>query len=276
MKKLIAVLLSFMLIFTAVVSAAEEKEAGGKNPDPYTEESGKESEEADQSFMIPVGVGIIYSVVISKDRVSVIFSPIKSKAASLGLQFLDSLAGVEEIRLSFKNGQSVVLPAAAEIKSYDVGTFIALNLSLNAVRAVSDLVKIKSDPDRVAFVHHDGTEQEMSFDELNQAFSSAFGGIVDLSAQAGEAVSVFLNNLRNGVVILMSDSSASVKKALAEAEQWISKTVSSAGQSAAELKDSAEAAWENAREKAGEWMENAADSLKTLWNSLRKRFTPEK
>ena len=265
LKRLISVLLVLILVFTVPISVAEDGKAEGELSEGYAEET----KEADRSFTIPVGVGIIYSVIVYKDGVSVVFTPIRNKAAAVGLKTLDFLADVEEIKLYFKDGQSVVFPATVEIKSYDVGTFVALNLSLKTVAAISDLSSVKSVPERVAFVHGDRTEQEMSLDELNQALSDAYGRTVDIANQAGKAVTLFLKKLSDGVRILAADAFESLGKILTDAGQWLSDTASSAGRSINELKDKAGEAFGNALESTGELMENAADTFMDLWSDAR-------
>ena len=123
MKKLLSVLLAFILVFTVSVSVAEEQKAEEQLPDEHTEET----KETERSYTVPVGVGIVYSVIIYQDSISIVFTPVRNKPAELWLKTLDFLTDVKEIKLNYKDGQSVVFPATVEIKSYDVGTFVSLN-----------------------------------------------------------------------------------------------------------------------------------------------------
>ena len=265
MKKLLSVLLALVLVFTLPVSVAEEQKAEDQLPDEHTEET----KETDRSFTIPVGVGIVYSVIIYKDSISVVFSPVRNKTAEIGLKTLDFIADVQEIKLYYKDGQSLVFPATFEIKSYDVGIFVSLNLSLKTITALSDLFAAESVPDRVAFVRKDGTERVMSLKELNQALSDAFDSMVDIAARAGKAIAVFLKNLAQGVWFYAEEASASAGKALAEAGRWISESASSVGQSVNKLKDKAEEAMGNTLEKIGGHLKDAYESVKDIWYGLR-------
>ena len=265
MKKLLSVLLAFILVFTISASVAEAPKTEKALPDEHTEET----KETDRSFTIPVGVGIVYSVIIYKDSISIVFTPVRNKPAELGLKTLDFLTDVKEIKLSYKDGQSVVFPAAVEIKSYDVGTFVSLNLSLKTVRAVSDLFATESDPDKIAFVRSDGTEREMSLVELNQALSEAFDSAADLAARTGKAIAVFLKNLSQGIWIYAEETSASVGKALAEAGRWISESASSVSQSVNKLKGKAGEALDKTAGSLRDHLESAAETVKDIWSGLR-------
>jgi len=265
MKKLLSVLLAFILVFTISASVAEGQKAEEQLPDGHPEET----KEADRSYTIPVGVGIVYSVIIYKDSISVVFSPVRNKAAEIGLKALDTLADVKEIKLYYQDGQAVAFPVSVEIKSYDVGTFVSLNLSLDTVKAASDLFAAESGPDRVAFVRGDGTERVMSLTELNQTLSDAFNSTVDIAARTGKAIGVFLKNLAQGVWFYAEKTSASAGKALAEAGRWISESASSVGQSMNKLKDKAGEAVGNTLEKIGGHLKDAYESVKDIWNGLR-------
>ena len=198
-----------------------------------------------------------------------VFTPVRNKPAELWLKTLNFLTDVKEIRLNYKDGQSVVFPATVEIKSYDVGTFVSLNLSLKTVRAVSDLFATESDPDKITFVRSDGTEREMSLAELNQALSNAFDSAVDIAARTGKAIIVFLKNLSRGIWIYAEETSASVGKALAEAGRWISESASSVSQSVNKLKDKAGEALGNTMGNIRDHLESAAETVKDIWNGLR-------
>ena len=63
MKKLLSVLLAFILVFTVSASVAEAQRPEETLPDEHTEET----KETDRSFTITVGVGFVYSVIIYKD-----------------------------------------------------------------------------------------------------------------------------------------------------------------------------------------------------------------
>ena len=265
MKKLLSVLLAFILVFTISASVAEGQKAEEQLPDGHPEET----KEADRSYTIPVGVGIVYSVIIYKDSISVVFSPVRNKTAEVALKALDFIADVQEIKLYYKDGQPVAFPATVEIKSYDVGTFICLNLSLDTVKALSDLFGTESGPDRIAFVSKDGTERVMSLSELNKALGDAFDSAVDIAARAGKAIGVFLKNLSQGVWFYAEKTSASAGKALAEAGRWISESASSVAQSVNKLKDKAGEAVGNTLEKIGGYMKDAYESVKDIWNGLR-------
>ncbi len=264
MRKIISVLLTIVLVFMMSASMADEKKKDEELLDEYVEEM----EETDSSFTVPVGVGIIYSVIIYKDGVSVVFSPIKSKKASLGLKALDFITDVNEIKLHYKNGQFAVLPATVEIKSYDVGTFITLNMSSKTMTAISDLSSIKSELDKVAFVHGDKSEQEMSVEELNQALSGVFGGAIDIANQSITAITTFWNNLSGGIGVLAANTYSSVEKALVSAGDWIADSASSLGNTVTDLADKAGEALGNAAEDAGEFLENAGDAVSDFWNGL--------
>ena len=264
MKKLLSVLLAFILLFTISISAAEDPKAEEELPDGFVEAIA----ETDRSYTVPVGFGIFYSVIIFRNGVSVVFSPIRNRAALIGIKTIDHLTDVKEIRVHFKNDQTAVLPAVIEMKSYDVGTFFSLNLTVKTVTAAFKLFSMKSAPDKVIFVHSDGTENEMSIGDLDQALSDLFGSTVDVANRAGKAVETFLNNLKNGVRIFVSESSDSVGKALKDAGHWISESVSSAGEKAKELKDKAKESIGNAVESTGEVMQNAAETFKEFWNGL--------
>ena len=264
MKKIISVLLTIVLVFVMSASMADEKKKDEELLDEYVEEM----EETDSSFTVPVGVGIIYSVIIYRDGVSVVFSPLKSKKAALGLKALDFITDVNEIKLYYKNGQSAVLPATVEIKSYDVGTFITLNMSSKTMTAISDLSSIKSELDKVAFVHGDKSEQEMSVEELNQALSGVFGGAIDIANQSITAITTFWNNLSGGIGVLAANTYSSVEKALVSAGDWIADSASSLGNTVTDLADKAGEALGNAAEDAGEYLENAGDAVSDLWNGL--------
>ena len=56
MKKLLSVLLAFILVFTVSASVAEAQRPEETLPDEHTEGTN----ETDRSFTIPVGVGIVY------------------------------------------------------------------------------------------------------------------------------------------------------------------------------------------------------------------------
>lgn len=265
MKKLLSVLLAFVLIFTVSASVGEEKKPEKILPDSQSEEK----EETNRSFTIPVGVGIIYSVILDQDSVSVVFSPIRNKAAALGLKSLDFLADVKEIKCSYMDGRSVVIPAGIEIKSYDVGTFICLNLSFKTVTAIPELFASESGLDKVAFVLSDGTEREMSISELNQALSSAFGTVVDIAAQAKKAIVVFLKNLSNKVWWFAEKTSSSVRQPLADAWRWISDSAASAGQSLSKLKGKVREAIGSALENSRSFLKDTAEKVEDFWNGLR-------
>ena len=256
MKKLLSVLLAFILVFTVSASVAEAHKPEETLPDEHTEGTN----ETDRSFTIPVGVGIVYSAIIYKDSISIVFTPVRNKPAELWLKTLNFLTDVKEIRLNYKDGQSVVFPATVEIKSYDVGTFVSLNLSLKTVRAVSDLFATESDPDKITFVRSDGTERELS---------NAFDSAVDIAARTGKAIIVFLKNLSRGIWIYAEETSASVGKALAEAGRWISESASSVSQSVNKLKDKAGEALGNTMGNIRDHLESAAETVKDIWNGLR-------
>lgn len=265
MKKLLSVLLAFILVFTVSVSVAEEQKAEEQLPDEHTEET----KETERSYTVPVGVGIVYSVIIYQDSISIVFSPVRNKAAEFGLKALDTLTDVKEIKLYYQDGQPVAFPVSVEIKSYDVGTFVSLNLSLDTVKALSDLFAAESDPDRVVFVRGDGTEQVMSLVELNQALSDAFDSAVDIAARAGKAIGTFLKNLSQGIWFYAEKTSASLGKALAEAGRWISEKASSVGQSVNKLKDKAGEAVGNTAGNIRDHLKNASETVKEIWNGLR-------
>ena len=264
MKKLVALLVVFSLVFSMIVSLAEDKKDEEELLNDYVEDM----DETDSSFTVPVGFGIIYSVIIYRDGVGIVFSPLKSKTAALGLKALDFITDVQEIKLYYKNGQSTVVPATIEVKSYDVGTFISLNLSSKTMKAISDLSAIESELDRVAFVHGDKTEQEMSINELNQTLSNVFGSTVDIANQTISALSIFWNNLSNGVGVLAANTFSAAEKALVEAGDWISDSASSIGQSMTELADKAGETFNNALEETGEFLENAGDKVSDFWKGL--------
>ena len=265
MKKLLSVLLAFILVFTVSVSVAEDKTEEKALSDSPSEGA----EETVRSFTIPVGVGIVDSVILYRGSASVVFSPIRNKAAVLALKTLDFLADVKEIKLYYQDGQSVVLPVGIEIRSYDVGTFISLNLSLKTVTTIPDLFAAKSGLDRVAFVLGDGSEREMSLSELNQALSGAFGTAVDIASQAKEAIVVFLKNLSNKVWAFAKRTSASFRQTLADAWRWLSESAASSGQSLNELKEKVREAFGNVLENSGSYWKYASRSVKRLWNGLR-------
>ena len=264
MKKLLSALLAFILIFTLSVSAAENKEAGETLPD----EPFEQTEEADRSYVIPVRVGILYSVIIQRGGVRAVFSPIRSKVADIGLKVLKFITDVKEIKLYFKNGQTAVLPALIEVQSYDIGIFVSLNLSVKIVTAIIDLFTKKSVVEKVAFVHSDQTEQIVTLGDLNQVLGSVFGCAVDVVKRAGKAIGTFLKNLTKGVWTSPAESSGSVRDTLVNAWKQITE---SAGQSVKDLKDKAGDMLDNALESAGELVDNAAEKFKDFWNGLWKK-----
>ena len=188
MKKLLSVLLAFILVFTVSASVAEAQRPEETLPDEHTEET----KETDRSFTIPVGVGIVYSVIIYRDSISIVFTPVRNKPAELWLKTLDFLTDVKEIKLNYKDGQSVVFPATVEIKSYDVGTFVSLNLSLKTVRAVSDLFATESDPDTSV-----GKALAEAGRWISKSASSVSQSVNKLKDKAGEALGNTMGNIRD-------------------------------------------------------------------------------
>ena len=270
MKKLLSVLLAFILIFTISVSAAENKQAGEELTAESVEQT-EGTEETDRSYVIPVRVGILYSVIVYRGGVSVVFNPILSKAADIGLKALKLITDVKEIKLYYKNGQTAVLPALIEIQPYDIGTVISLNLSVETVTAVIDLFTKGSGLDRIAFVHSDMTEQCISLNGLEQVLSDVFGCTVDIAKRAREAIGVFLENMSNRVWTSTTESATSVKDTLINAWKRITESTASAGQSLKNIKDKAGETLDNALESAGEAVENAAEKFRNFWDGLWKK-----
>ena len=260
MKKLLSVLLAFILIFTISVSAAENTEAGADLPDKPAEET----EEADRSYVIPVRVGILYSVIVYRGGVSVVFNPITSKVTEVGLKVVRLISDVKEIKLYYQDGQTAVLPALIEVQTNDAGAVISLNLSVKTVTAVIDLFSKKSGLDKIAFVHSDMTEQFISLKSLDQALSDAFGCAVDVAQRAGKAIGTFLKNITNRIWTSTTESAASLKDSLISAWKRITESAVSDGPSVKDEEDKAE-------EKPDNFFENAAEKFKDFWNRLWKK-----
>lgn len=262
MKKNISIVLSVILVLVSSLSAAES--AAPADSEKLIGEYYASAGEKDGVFTVPVGVGIIYSVLIYKDSVGIVFSPVKNGKVAMGLQALDFLTDVKEIRLGFEDGKSAVFPASLEIKAYDVGTFIVLNLSAGTAASLSALVSAGSMPDKAVFVRSDGTEQTLTVADLNKALGSFFDGAVDIVNQVKDAFSVFWQNLSKGVSVFAKKTKASVQRALIVAGLYMFGTMTRLGQAL----DKAEEALRNGLDQTGDFVKDAADKAADFWKKL--------
>lgn len=258
MKKTIVGILSIFLVLCLIPVCAESSTTDDQEEllDDYIENL----EETDRSFTIPIGVGIIYSVILYHDSVGVVFTPIKSKSASMGLEVASFMTDLNRIQLHLLDGQTIVLPAVVDIKRYDVGTFITINLSMQAASQVVQLINNDSPVVRITFIQNSNNEYDMSIEELNRTLSSSFDSVVDIVNQASAAITVFWNNLSRGIGIFASNAYSSIESVLINVGSFISGTSSSIGEKVSDAVSSAGGAITDATTAAGDYITDAATS----------------
>ena len=264
MKKTFAVILSFMLVLYLLPVHAESDTA--QEQEELLEGYLENLEETDRSFAIPIGVGIIYSVILHNDSVGIVFTPIRSKRAAMSLEFASFMTDLKQITLHLLDGEAIVLPAVVDIKKYDVGTFITLNLSMQTASQVMQLIKNDSPVVRVTFTQNSNKEYDMSIDELNRSLSSSFDGAVDIINQVSSAISVFWTNLSRGIGVFASNAYSSVESVLMNIGDFFSGTASLIGERVSDAVNDAGDAINDAASKANDFFNDAASTAGDLIN----------
>ena len=275
MKRLIALMLCLALAMGLVLALAEPT----ADEEKLLEDYARDLDKTDRSFTLPIGIGIIYSVILRHDSVGIVLSPARSLGTALSVEALAYLTDLKEIRVLMKGGETVKLPATVEIEKYKVGTFVTLNLSMQTGSLLTQVIGKGAQIDCVTFVQNSGKEYDMTLDELNSSLSEAFGSGVDIVGQASEALKTFWANLTEGIGVFASDAYASIEKALEDVGNYMSGAASSiggaiadawnaAGEAVSGALDAAGSAIDDAANAAGSAIEDAAGAVTDLWNSL--------
>lgn len=258
LKKVFIMLLAVTLIFASVPSWAETQTEEEKEEllQQYTEQA----ETEDKYFNVPIRIGIIHSVNIRKDGLGLVFQPITGPVAVMSLKALRFLIDLKEIGIHLENGQTVEVPAVVKVLDNEAGTFIELNLTLSGARAISDLITSESPVKAVSFIQKDSSQIDMTIEELNNTLSSIAGRAVDITKQAGEAISAFWKNLTGGIGTFVTDAFTTIEGAFNKAGEFI-----------AEKRDAAGEAVNGAWEAVAGFLHKAADTVKNLFGGLFRK-----
>jgi len=264
-KKIVLVVLALSLLFTCTVSLSE---VVSEDSEEILGEYIDEMKESGRTFTIPLHIGPIYSVIVRKDGIGIVFNMVKSKAMELSLEAISFVTDLEEMDIALENGASFNIPAVVQLQSYDVGSFITLNLSAKATSTLIELLNQSSPIVKFTFVQGDGNKIDMTVDEVNKALSDASGTAVDIVNQAGTAAGEFFNNLGAGAGTFAADAYASVEQAVINAGDALIDAANDAGDFLGEAADSVGEFLGNTAESAGGALEDAAESVTDFWKGL--------
>ena len=227
-----------------------------------------EVKESGRSFTVPINIGPIYSVIVKEDGIGIVFSFIKSKAVSVGLEAISFVTDLKEMDISLENGKTFTIPAVVALQSHDVGTFIIFNISLEAANAIIEMVDQGSPVVKFTFIQGSGNRVEMSVDEVNQALSDATGSTVDIVNQGISAVTEFGNNLASGIGKFMEDAYSATEKAIVDAGDTIVNIANDAGSAIVDAGNAVGDFLGDASEAVGDSLSDAMDSVGNFWNGL--------
>ena len=263
MKKAISFILAlilFLLPSMVVAEAAEEQALYEK----YVENL----KETDRTFTVPIGIGIIQSVIVLKDGIGVALAPIGGRAVSIGLQALDYLIDLKEVELHLENGQKLRFPAIAKIANTEVGSFVIVYITREVISSLAELISNHSSVVRLSFIQGDQTTHDMTMEELNQSFRKAFGETIDFIRQIPKAIAVFCKNLTEGIGVFAENTHAAIEKAVVDAGRYISEKWTDVGEALFGAAESAGKAVSGVVESAGKVLEDASEAISDFWNRL--------
>jgi len=264
LKKMFIILLASIFAFTVFPAAAEEQTGKEALLQEYTEEA----EATEKYFNVPVRVGIINSVNIRKDGLGIVFQPISSTAAKMGLKALAFLADLKEIQVLLEDGRSIGVPAVVKVLDNEAGTFIELNVTISGAKTISELITNRDAVRTISFIHNDQSRTDMTTEELNKTLSTVTGKAVDFTKQAADAAAAFWKNLSDGAGMLAADAYSTAEGAITQAGEFITGTWDSAGKALSEAAGKTGDIAENALEAARGFFRNAAVFISQLWRSI--------
>ncbi len=227
-----------------------------------------EMKESGRSFTVPLNIGPIYSVIVKEDGIGIVFSFIKSKAVSVGLEAISFVTDLKEMDISLENGKIFTIPAVVALQSHDVGTFVIFNISLESAKAIMEMINQDSPVVRFSFIQGNGNRIEMSVDEVNQALSAATGNTVDIVKQGLSAVTEFGNGLTSDIGQFLEDTYAATEKAIVDAGDTLANLANDAGSAIADAGNAVGDFLGDASEAVGDSLSDAMDSVGSFWNGL--------
>ena len=266
MKRSIAVLLVLLLMTLPLPGFAEEQ---AEAREAILNDYASDLDKTNRSFTIPINVAVIHAVVLYKDHVGIVFTPIQSNGVALGLESLSFLMDLRQINFDLTDGSQVSIPAVLQIMHVDgIGAYVCLNLSLEAFQSVSALVSSGSTIVELTFMQNSGASYSMTVEELEQSLRDAFGGSVDFVNDITQATSLFWNNLSHAIGAFASDAYSSIEAALLEAGEAIEGLTNSAKQAVSDAVNAAGEVFSSASDEANQFLEDAAESVSGFFSVL--------
>ena len=266
LRKLFAILLAAVLLFSSFPAAAEGQAAEEKED--LLQEYTEEAESTDRYFNVPVRIGIISSVNIRKDGLGIVFQPIAGTAARMALKTFVFITDLKTIELILEDGRSLEVPAVVSVLDNEAGTFIELNVTLSGAKAVAELLKNKTPVKTISFIRNSQPRVDMTVEELNQALGAVTGGAVNLSNQAAEAVSVFWKNLSEGAGTFAADARSAAEGAIGKAGDFVTEKWDSAEKAASDAAGKVSGKVQDALDAARGFFRKAAVFFSGLWNRI--------
>ena len=268
MKRLLSLLLVMAMMFAVIPATGETVSAEDTE---IREEQVESRDEAEDYFSLPVRFGIVQSVVIYNDKVSVVLNLPMAGEVAMGLDALYGIADLKEVRFRMGDGTDIILPLFVEIEKTKAGAFITLNISMDIIQNAAELIRNKDSVKSIAFVQNNLTEYSINVEEIGQALNKALGSLADLVSQATEALSAFRKGLVKELGWLALKAYVNTQDALSQAGDFVSQIWTGTEEKISGATESAGGAISNALDSTGKLFEDAANKARELWKNLRER-----